>query len=197
MTECHPMTDYEKTKLAIENLLRDKARGKFEFATLRPTAVFGPGGRNLLKMAHDLITDLRVTNYLRSCLNDDRKLHLVDVDNVVAAAEFLLTTPKPLDRETFIIADDDAPENNFRAVEQFLMRAFSIPDYAAPRIAAPASLLSLLLRLRERSLHAPGTMFVADKLKALGFIKPVAFAAGLANFADWYRNTHVIKAGTA
>lgn len=196
-TACNPTTDYEKTKLAIENLLRDKARGKFEFTALRPTAVFGPGGRNLLKMAHDLITNSRVTNYLRSCLNDDRRLHLVDVDNVVAAVEFLLTTQRPLDGETFIVADDDAPENNYRAVEQFLMHALAISDYRTPRVVAPASFLSLLLRLRGRSLRARDTVFVADKLSSLGFIKPVAFAAGIARFADWYKYTHAIEAGPA
>lgn len=192
-TACQPMTNYEKSKFAIENLLQDKSRGKFELLILRPTAVFGPGGRNLLKMTQDLINGRRMTNYLRSCLNDGRRLHLVDIDNVVAAMVFLITAQNAFDGETFIIADDEAPDNNFPAVERHLMRAFAIPDYGVPRIPIPASLLSLILRLRRRSLHIPNAVFVSDKLKALGFVKPVAFEEGLANFADWYRNTHMIN----
>ncbi len=195
-TACRPWTGYEKTKLAIESLLRDKARGKFELVILRPTAVFGAGGRNLLKLARDLTKSSRLTNYLRSCAYGRRRMHLVDVDNVAAAAAFLLATRSPVDQEIFIISDDEAPENNFHDVEQYLMRAFAIPEYAVPPVAVPAAALSLLLRLRGRSMLDPATVFVGDKLKDLGFIKPVNFMAGLATFARWYNNnTLATKAG--
>jgi nucleoside-diphosphate-sugar epimerase len=186
-TECRPGTDYERSKLAIENLLRDKARGHFELVILRPTAMFGPGGRNLLKMAHDLTHNLRLTNYLRSCANDHRRLHLVCLDNAVAAAAFMLEAPGPIPHETYIVADDEAPENNFRDVEQFLMHALHIRDYRMPRAPLPSPFLSWLLRLRGRSLVRADTVFNSKKLTDAGFRKPVEFASGLKIFADWYK----------
>ena len=165
-----------------------KARGNFELAILRPTAVFGPGGRNLLKLAHDLSQGPRLANYLRSCINDRRRMHLAGVENVIAAAAFLLETQARVDQEVFIISDDDAPENNFRDVEHYLMRAFRIPDYVLPRVTLPGAILSMLLRLRGRSLIGPDTVFASRKLEHLGFRKPVKFATSLAIFVEWYRS---------
>lgn len=194
-TACHPSTEYERTKLAIENLLRDRARGRFELAILRPTAVFGPGGRNLLKMARDLTQSSRLANYVRSSAHCRHRLHLVHVDNVVAAAEFLVATAGPVDQEIFIVSDDDAPENNFRDVERYLMRAFGIAEYTVPRVALPSAALALLLRLRGRSLINPDAVFAGDKLRSRDCARPVDFASGIAAFAEWYKNTVAAKAG--
>ena len=186
-TACHPGTAYEKTKIAVENLLLEKARGRFELVILRPTAVFGAGGRNLLKLARDLAHGPRLTNYLRSCANGARRLNLVAAENVVAAAVFLLEADA-VDQEIFIISDDENPLNNFRDVESCLMHRLAIPAYPA-RCALPQAVLSLLLRMRGRSLTNPETLFSCDKLRQLGFIKPVNFDAALAAFASWYAAT--------
>ena len=193
-TACEPTTEYEKTKLALEDLLREKARGRFALAILRPTGVFGAGGRNLVKLAHDLAHGPRLVNYLRSCVNGRRRMHLVDVGNVIAAAAFLLATDARIDQEVFIIADDDAAQNNFRDVENCLMRALGVREYVAPRPAAPAGVLSLLLRLRGRSQSDPTAVFSSEKLRGLGFSKPVEFTSGLASFAAWYNGTRAAGA---
>src|SRR5688572_8192807 len=184
---CKPQRGYEETKLAIEHLLLDAARGSFEIAILRPTAVFGPGGKNLLKLAHDLKRRPRWANYLRSCANGRRRMNLVDVDNVTAAAAHLLKSSLAVDGQAFIVSDDEEPENNFRDVERRLMSVFGMPDYTLPRIAVPKSVLAFLLRMRGRSLTNPDTVFVSDKLQGIGFSKPVEFTVGLTAFAQWYQ----------
>ena len=68
------------------------------------------------------------------------------------------------------------------------MRRLAIPSYPA-RCALPNAILSLLLRMRGRSLTNPATLFSCDKLRQLGFIKPVTFDAALAAFASWYATT--------
>jgi nucleoside-diphosphate-sugar epimerase len=189
-TACHPQSAYEQTKLAVENLLLEKARGNFELAILRPTAVFGAGGRNLVKLARDLTHGPRWANYLRSCANGHRRMNLVEVDNAAAAAEFLLGAENRVDREIFIISDDEDPQNNFHDVERHLMQAFGIADYPLPRITVPKTVLSLLLRARGRSLSNPDTVFASNKLSERGFSKPTQFAAGVAAFARWYHTAH-------
>ena len=193
---CAPRPGYEDTKLAIERSLLDRARGRFEVAILRPTAVFGPGGRNLLKLARDLTQRPRWENYLRSCANGRRRMNLVHVDNVAAAAMHLIESQRAVDQQAFIVSDDDAPENNFRDVESRLMRAFGIPDYAMPRVAVPKAIFSLLLRMRGRSLTNPDTVFLSDRLNALGFVRPVEFDAGVDAFAEWYRTVDVPAPGS-
>ncbi|MDB5825053.1 MAG: NAD-dependent epimerase/dehydratase [Herminiimonas sp.] len=189
-TECHPKAPYEHTKLAIENLLRDKARGNFELVILRPTAVFGPGGLNLLKMANDLLLGPRYMNQLRVFANGTRRLNLVAVENVVAAAIYLLEADGVND-QIYIVSDDENPHNNFYDVERYLRQELRLPDYPLQR-QLPAGALGLLLRLRGRSLSNPQSWFSGDKLANAGFIKPGSFDAALAEFAAWYKGTHVL-----
>jgi len=185
LTECRSRSDYEKTKLAIESLLRKKARGRFELVILRPTAVFGPGGRNLLKMANDLTHGSRLLNQLRSFANGRRQLNLVAAENVAAAAIYLLGA-NAIDQEVFIISDDEAPANNYHDVERVFIDALAMP--ANPiGYKLPQSALSLLLRMRGRSLVYPDTRFSCDKLKRHGFEKPVKFDVALTEFISWYK----------
>ena len=58
-TECNPRTEYEKTKYQIEQILTQKARNHFPLTILRPTAVFGENGKNLLKLGITSIIDGR------------------------------------------------------------------------------------------------------------------------------------------
>ena len=50
-TICNPLNDYEKNKLEVERYILRASKDIFEIAILRPTAIFGPGGKNLLKLA--------------------------------------------------------------------------------------------------------------------------------------------------
>ena len=75
-TKCNPIGEYEKTKLSVEKLLLEKYKDLFEVVILRPTAVFGPNGKNLLKMANNLNRDKKFTNYIKSCLFNHRKMNL-------------------------------------------------------------------------------------------------------------------------
>jgi nucleoside-diphosphate-sugar epimerase len=188
-TVCAPRPGYEETKLVIERLLLAKGRGNFEVAILRPTAVFGPAGRNLVKLAQDITRRPRWENYLRSCINGRRRMNLVSADNVAAATVHVLESPRAIDQQVFIVSDDDAPANNFRDVEQRLMRTFGIADYPVARIGVPKTVLSLLLRIRGRALSNPDTVFSSDKLKAWGFVSPLEFSEAVNAFASWYQQT--------
>lgn len=178
-------TAYEKTRLAIEDVLTAGARRGFELAVVRPTAVFGPGGQNLQKLARNLKHGSRLANYVSSCVNDRRRMNLVAVENVVAAIVFALKAACRSNPEVFIVSDDEVEDNNYRAVELELMREFGIPDYPIPRMALPPAALSLLLRVSGKSLINPETTFACDKLLRYGFSKPAAFDACLSTFAGW------------
>ena len=190
-TPCRPVTEYGVTKLKVEQAIIGVARGYFDVTILRPTSVFGPGGDPLKKLAADLVSGNRLRNYLKSCLFGKRRMNLVSVANVVAAIIFLMRRKENFDGEIFIVSDDDSPANNFAAVEKFLMREFQIDEYALPRMPLPYGLLGFLLGLMGRNSVNPRCNYVPEKLINLGFECTVTFETALAEYAAWYRASHL------
>jgi nucleoside-diphosphate-sugar epimerase len=183
-TPCQPGNAYEASKLAMERSLFANAQ-TLQIAVLRPTAVFGPGGRNLVKLAHDLQHRPRWLNYLKSCMQGERRMNLVHVDNVVAALAFLAGADN-VDREVFIISDDEHAANNYRDVERALLRELGLPEYRAPRLRLASVILPAMLRLAGRTNVNPWRVYDGSKILARGLKKPVAFGEGLRDFARWY-----------
>ncbi len=185
-TPLHPLKEYEKTKSHVENLLLEKGNGCYETVILRPTAVFGKGGKNLLKLADDLCCGNRFANYLKSCLFSDRRMNLVFIDNVIAALAFLIGTDQNVDREVFIISDDEDTANNYRDTEHRLMKRLGCRPYSFPALPLPSVMLRTALRLAGRTNTNPDLVYDCGKILSRGFKKPVSFEEGLSRFADWY-----------
>jgi nucleoside-diphosphate-sugar epimerase len=179
-----PHTEYEKTKLAIEDIWRAAAAGRYDLAIVRPTAVFGPHGKNLLKLAAALTAGSRLANYARSSLFARRRMNLVCVRNVVAALEFLIDCEQPLGGNTFIVAEDDEPGNNFREVERVLMRGLGVRDYALPPLPVPLVALRVLLHVAGKA--AAARKYDSSRLARAGWEKACGFEEGLREFAAWY-----------
>lgn len=193
-TPCEPADGYETAKLAVEELLLRESSGRLEVAILRPTAVFGPGGSNLLKLAGDLECRPAFFNYVKSCIQGSRRMNLVHRDNVVAALLFLLDA-EGIAAETFIISDDESPINNYRDVERRLMDGLGIPAYAAAPVAMPQWMLSTALRMAARTNVNPSRIYDCAKIVGRGLAKPVAFERGLFDFISWYRTRKVPAVG--
>jgi len=186
-TLCHPARGYETIKYKVESLCKELSAGHFELAFLRPTAVFGAGGKNLMKLVEDLNHEKRFINYLRSCLFNHRRMNLVFIDNVVAALIFLADSNRKLDGDVFLISDDDDPKNNYRDVEEILMRRLGHRDYAIPRLPLPGSVLAFLLKLAEKSNVNPDRVYIARKIQNAGYRKVCSFEAGLEAFVNSYK----------
>jgi nucleoside-diphosphate-sugar epimerase len=191
-----PRADYELTKLEIERVLTEEARNAFELVILRPTAVFGPRGRNLVKLAASLLGGNPVQNYVRSCLHGRRKMNLVGVGNVVAAIRFVAKVHVTRTAETFIVSDDDEKLNNYRDVESILIKRLGCNNYVVPPPALPSALLKVILKISGRSNINPHRVYSGAKLTNAGFRKTIPFTAELALFSDWYRQTYVPSAAT-
>lgn len=188
---CIPASEYEKTKLCMEKVLLEASVGRFEVTILRPTAVFGPGGKNLLKLANELLTGNLWVSYIRSCLFGHRSMNLVCVENVVAALVFLVDAEK-VDREAFIISDDDAPINNYRDVEDRLLANFG-KSYPLPRVFIPQFFLVALLRLAGKSNTNPSKKYSDQKLAAWGFKKSQNLESAIDAFATRYKDSCDVK----
>ena len=187
-TICDPIDTYASIKLAVERVILEKYGDQFETAILRPTAVFGPGGKNLLKLANDLRNGNRITNYFKSCLFNYRRMNLVCIDNVVSAIEFLINVEKKVEREVFIISDDDDLSNNYHSIEKYLLKSFGYDNYLLPIIPLPLIFLNIILRLTGKPFFNINKKYECKKIMRLGYEKSILFDEGLFNFADWYKN---------
>jgi nucleoside-diphosphate-sugar epimerase len=182
------MTEYGKTKLRIEDILRDGAsRHAFDLVVLRPTSVFGPGGTPLRKLADDLRLASWVKSYFKACLFGRRAMNLIQVQNVVAALRFLIDYQGRFDGTTLILSEDDEPENNFADVEATIRAGLNIPDYPIPIIPLLPQLLTLALRAMGRNIVDPYCRFRSSYIESLGFERTRRFNDGLKDYVDWYK----------
>jgi nucleoside-diphosphate-sugar epimerase len=187
-TACRPVMDYERAKYRVEQEMIVGAAGHFEIAILRPTVVFGPGGRNLMSQVRRIACGSVLANVLYAALQGDRRMNLVSVHNVVAALDFLAATERGVDQQSYIVSDDAHPSNNYRDVARILGRELGrgrvVSDYALPPAFLRAS-----LKARGRSNLNPRRVYADDKLRAAGFVKPWDFEAALAEFARSVRQS--------
>jgi nucleoside-diphosphate-sugar epimerase len=185
-TLCNPVNEYENTKLAIEELLLQKYGGLFEIAILRPTAVFGAGGLNLMKLAKELYSGSRFVNYLKSCLFGSRTMNLVCVENVVSAIVFLISSSKIFNNEVLIISDDKFSNNNYRDVADHLLKRMKLGGYIFPIMPLPSLIFLILLRLMGKSNINPKRIYVSTKLENLGWVRIAGLDHCLDSFVDWF-----------
>ena len=186
-TICSPASDYERTKLGIEETFATVGKDTYHLVVLRPTAVLGAGGQNLYKLAHDLTQGSRIVNYLRSSLFGRRRMNLVCVENIVAALEFLIRREQTKPREIFIVSDDDDPLNNYRDIEIELMTQLGVANYAVPPLPVPQQVLSGILHLSGRSCIAPKRIYDGSRLVRAGYKKTSTLTKSLERFATFFK----------
>ena len=185
-TPCHPANEYEQKKFAIEVLLREKLSPQIDYGILRPTAVFGAGGLNLIKIARNLEYAPKLLQILRRALYGYRSMNLVSLENVIAAIEFLATSPKLLNGNIFLLSDDEEPKNNYRDVELVIGRVLSDAPIASTP-ALPSVVLKVVLSLSGRSQTNPRIKYANAKLRAWGFEPVIGLEPALVRFAEWYK----------
>ncbi len=181
-TPCNPKGGINRLNLELEKELRINASGRFDMVILRPTLVFGVGGQNLKKMIKELKAKHWLLKYLRSCLNFNRRMNLVGVDNVVEAIGFLIKTDEPINQKIFIISDDEDPNNNYRYIEKAIMRATNTPKYPLPLIPMPSIFIQMILILFNKEIFGIHRNYDWQRLKDAGYIKNLSFTEALDQF---------------
>jgi nucleoside-diphosphate-sugar epimerase len=180
---CRPVDAYQARKLEVERMLRRETPSGLDLVVLRPTAVFGEGGRSLETLAASLAGGRRAVNWARSSLFARRAMHLVPVETVVAAVRWALDEPEPLAGEVFLVSADDEPGNTFRPVERALMAGLGVADHRLPPLPLPPLALELLLRVTGRLRVRPTARFSPARLASRGFTPPIGFADALSRHA--------------
>lgn len=167
-TMCYPVTQYERTKYHLEQCVLKAGTRGLDVAILRPTAIVGPNGQNLIQLAHSLLNGNRMVNYFRACLFGRRNMYLVPVKNVAAAMFHLASEEDFLNGNIYIISSEDAV-NNFISVESILLKSLGLPPRKVPVLPIPFLFLSMLLKLKGRSESNVEKIYDSSKLLATNF----------------------------
>ena len=183
-TTCCPYTEYERTKLDIEERLLERATGKLELVIVRPTAVFGSGGRNLVKLANSLLHRPHLLNLLPVMLFKNRPMHLVPVEDVVSSISFLATLDRDLNGERFIISCDEHKKNNYYDLANHLTKKFGRRAFPESFVPFAPLIVYALLKLLGRSQVNPRQVFDCGKLIRYGFAEKINFVEAIDRFAD-------------
>jgi len=169
LSPCNPETVYEKTKLALEQCVLNASLRGLDVGILRPTAILGHGGKNLLKLAYSLTHGNKFSNYLKTCILGKMPMHLVPVRNVVSALLHLALSAKKLEGNIFIVSSDEDKDNNFQKVEEILLEELGLNKSLIPQIIFPTFLQVLFFKLINRNDINMYRTYDSTKLKNHGF----------------------------
>lgn len=174
-TICNPVTKYERCKLAMERYLIEKCRDRIRLAILRPTAIFGKGGKNMNTIIDFATRKGQLKKKLRLSVFDTRHMNLISIENVAAAIHFIAAQEHKPGHGRYIISNDDQPLNTFGGVYRLICEVMKIH---VPEIA-PIPFKGFLQKAILRSIHGPSVLpdrsYCGQRLADAGFQFPFAF----------------------
>ncbi|WP_137819737.1 NAD(P)-dependent oxidoreductase [Pseudomonas sp. 2FG] len=185
-TLCKPINAYERHKFLAEQVIQQELAGSVDLGILRPTAVFGTGGKNLLKLIGVIAQAAPWYRLLLRFVHGDRRMHLVSVEDVVAAIVFLTMSARSLEGNIFLISADHEPCNNYQAIDAILGGEMGKP-MPKRSMCLPHWGLRLLLALAGRSQSNPQLIYDSSKLQSWGFQRKTDFESDVKRFAYSYK----------
>lgn len=171
-----PDSDYARTKAACEGAWFEHLRSDCRLTVLRPTSVVASDGLAFHALARDAV-HRPWRGVLKRGLQHRNSVHLVAIDNVVAAVRFVLDRDAA-GGETFIVSDDDAaPNADYATMQDFVRAQLGRPPLHVP--ALPRALERPVGALMGKPLGVHRT-FSAGRLADAGFVRPTRLEDQLA-----------------
>jgi nucleoside-diphosphate-sugar epimerase len=181
--ECRPITEYGKTKLAMESDCRECAS---DVVILRPTSIFGPGGHALTKLSGQIAGGSRVTDAMRRIAFGRRAMNLIALENTIAAIRFAIDHPGTFGGRAFYVSDDDADGNDFETVHGILAREIRGTPTTRPPVCAPPWMLGVALRVLRRNCVNPVARYSGKRILDMGCPRPRNFLDAVRDYGRWY-----------
>ena len=180
----NPLSNYSFLKLKIEDLIKAKKNRSFEAIILRPSAIFGNESINLRKLADDILKQRVITNYIRLCLFNYRRLNLVHISNVVAAFMYFINEKKCYNNEVFLLSDSESENNNFIQVQNLIVRKAGLFNFYKFFIPFPLIILKVILSIKKSDFISPVSDFSSEKIKNIGYKKVTSFENALDDYVE-------------
>lgn len=169
-TSCNPMNKYEETKLAAEEVV-NQGLDNGKVVILRPTNIFGPGTLRLW-MENSLRSKMRLL------LKGNEYAHLVYVEDVAAAAVYMLDAFPGKSVETYIVSSDEEKGNTYKGVQAYLAPKIQTASFSLG-FSAPLFVPYFLRRIKHGPTNFGDIIYSSRKLREAGFVFPYGLQVGL------------------
>jgi nucleoside-diphosphate-sugar epimerase len=165
---CNPVTKYQKDKLEIESYLL-KSSLNFNLVILRPTAVFGIGGKNLIKNIEASKKNRLIIDILKVLILGNRHMHLVSVENVTKTIDFFIKEDADIKSEIFFVSQDSDTFNYYKNVYPKIFYFINKFDYSyLSNFALPRVFLIFLFKIFGKRYEEIATIFSSRNLNRRG-----------------------------
>ena len=185
-TPCTPSDEYGKLKLQVERILKDGAENRFELLILRPTAMFGPRGKNLHTLARRVAFSSMAHRVVRAIAMGHRNMHALDVEAAAKAVVFCLDTPVEGRVQTLLISDDEHPLNNYRGLESCLASSIGVAQVPRWIPELPSFAFQLMLSAVGKPDTRANRVFSSSKLRGMGFAFPRDLGFAVGEYGRWF-----------
>lgn len=190
---------YQVTKVEGESIARDTAaRCGVEVVIARPSGIYGPGDRRLLKLFRGVVRRTFVV------LGDGRiYYHLTHIDDLVEGFRLCGEVPQAAGR-TYILAGAETPTLNelvaLIAAEAGVTRPtvhlpvwpFWLAGAACEAICAPFGIEPPLYRRRVDFFTKSRAFDISRARAELGYAPAISLREGIRRTLDWYKQQHWI-----
>lgn len=200
-TPCDPLTEYQKTKCAGEELVRGfSAAGKFQTIVVRPSIVYGDGNNQSSSFFTQWLAAIRGGRF--RFLGDKGVANFVYVGDLVEACLFLVEhASRP---HEVCIVSDPAPMSELVGLAADALKVArprsTVPVWLAYGVAGISQIMNRVLNTSVpltiagvRALSAQ-YVFVPERLReGYHFSFPFGFHRGLERTVEWYQYHHAAE----
>lgn len=204
-TPCDPLTEYQKTKCAGEQLVREFSdAGKFQTIVVRPSIVYGDGNNQSSSFFTQWLTAIRGGRF--RFLGDKGVANFVYVGDLVEACLFLVEhASRP---HEVCIVSDPVPMSELVGLAadalQVLRPRSTVPVWLAYAVAGISQIMNRVLNTSVpltiagvRALSAQ-YVFVPERLReGYHFSFPFGFHRGLERTVEWYQCHYIAERRSA
>lgn len=192
--EPRPISDYGRTKLAGENIIRERLGGTgLPWVILRPPPVYGPRDKDVFNLFKVVKSGL-----LPLVGRGDQKVPMVHVDDLAMAT--VLAGESSVSGRVYYVTDGDL--RSFREVLEAMAKALGVRPL---RLSVPPAIVSVVGSLGQMFSDLTGRPVIVNRdkvaemraphwccdnepiVRELGFVPRFSLDAGLADAVAWYR----------
>ena len=164
-----PITEYQKNKFKIEEYFNE-SKLNFNLVILRPTAIFGIGGKNLKKTISSIRDNNILISILRFCVLGNRSMHLLYIDNFIDSIYFIIRKKIETNKSLFIISQDEDELNKYKFVSNLIINYYKkISLGMLMRFCLPYFMLKIIFKMSNKRWEEISTLYSSKKIFDLGF----------------------------
>jgi nucleoside-diphosphate-sugar epimerase len=165
-----PSSDYQKTKLKIEEELKKKLSKKISLIIIRPTEVVAMKNQTIIDIILFRLNKFYLLNYLIIFFLKKRKINIVCLPNLIESIIFFCNN-KIFASNTYIVSDSDI-NSNYGSFFNFVSTSINRKYYNF-LFSFNLKLLILIYRVFLPSHTNPGAYYSSKKIKLLGYRKKI------------------------